>query len=260
MKIVAMFPSFKGDRATTPDFLTEIKGALPGHDTEVVPILNGFQTEEGACDAERLATELGFQPIVTSPRFDCLSGLAAALRQGYEYASRNDAEVVVRLDTAEHPVNQIAGLVQAAIEIQGLAIGDLDFTGCPDLLDPESPEGFAHDHAFKELYRQTTKRQLCLSCAHGFQVIWRPSISKMLTEVDEIFNQVALDLMATVQTEEIGWGFDGAWALSALAAKVPTTVVQVPAINKRDRPSAKVGKQLANALRVCRAAAHVYHW
>ena len=247
MKIIVMFPDYKGE-GSAGGFIEKILGVVP--DAIVVPVLNGL-TARGmdfiSLEAERV--EHCETVMAVSAK-----GLLSTLSMGYDTILDwyGDDVVVVRLDTAEHPVSAIPLLVRKAVEIQGMVIGDLTFG--EETLRSESIDEFAHRDSFPELWRQYTGGRLALSGAYGFQV-FAPGVLRNVYR----FAQDIVREARTMTAEEIEWGFDGAMALSAIGFEPPVVVEGVPAVTLRDRPRAKVAQQFARALLMCRAAESLRH-
>lgn len=245
--VVVMFPDYRGE-GSLGGFGGRILTVMPN--AIVVPVLNGLPREELRVISSRVSSLL-CRPIVA----ESAEGLLSTLVQGYREVLTQYGEeaTVVRLDTAEHPIASIPGLVQKALDTKGMVIGDLVFG--PETLRSESIDEFAHLNLFPELYRQATGGRLSISCAHGFQVFAPLVLPVILPTALKI-----IELVKAKATGKVEWGFDGAMALGAIAAGVPVSVEGVPATTLRDRPGAKVANQFANALQMCLAARQVYQY
>lgn len=161
--------------------------------------------------------------------------------------------IIVRLDTAEHPIVAIPDLIRTATETRGMVIGDLRFDEAT--MRTGSVDEFAHLDLFPELYDQTTGGKLKISCAHGFQV-FAPGICGRILPL-------ALQIVEKTREKEgksVAWGFDGAMALGAIACKdiIPVTVFPVQAEKMRDRSREKVASQFSGALKICLAALKLF--
>lgn len=235
-KIVVMFPDFKGE-GVQGKFGGKICSLL----FKLVPILNGLP--EG--DAKDLSEKLeGLFPVIS-----CGKGLLSTLVDGYQYCLNNFPDhTIVRLDTAEHPVEAISTLLNEIEQGADMVIGDLDFSGGSHLRE-SSVDQFAHLDLFPILYGQYTNGKLPLSCAHGFQVFAPGKLAPIFKGAKKIVAEVEENI------GHIEWGFDGAMALSAHMQELNVKIVKVPAETLRDRPRKKIGEQFDRALRMCRAAA-----
>jgi hypothetical protein len=217
-------------------------------DATFMPVLNGMLGPELMAIADKVR-KLNITPVISTGDYKLLGALVA----GYQAATNDDSVgEIVRLDTAEHPPEEIERLLRCANEINGMVIGDLDFGD--DHLVPGTVDEFAHLNLFPELYRQTTGGQLELSCAHGFQVFANSAVCKqVLHAADVIVQQVQKEL-----GEPLTWGFDGAMALAAIATGVPITVIRVKSETTRDRSRQKVAAQFAGALHMCRTYTRIF--
>jgi hypothetical protein len=242
-KVVVMFPDFKGEgcRGVFGKRLLKVcEGAT------LIPVLNGLPKEQ----LESIVSEVlpKFKPIVSEAK-----NLRGALESGYCRVIRNYPECyVVRLDTAEHPPEYIPQLLEVAEQNQGMVIGDLTFD--EKTLVPNTMDELVHLDIFPALYGQFSWGKLRISCAHGFQVFAPYKCSRVFAGAERIVGQAERELGSA-----IGWGFDGAMALSASCSLVPTPVdiVKVPAETVRNRDRKKIAIQFENALRMCLAAVSV---
>lgn len=244
--VVVIFPDAKG-QGVQGSFGGKILNQCP--DMRLVPILNGLPPEQLKEIAKNASSSGYFEPIISLGK-----GLKSALVDGYSYAVNNYPDsFVVRLDTAEHPVEYIQTLLDKADEAgRIMIIGDLDFSG-GDHLREGSIDQFAHLDLFPILYGQYSQGKLPISCAHGFQVFSPGVCEKVLLGALEIVTEVEKELGASAE-----WGFDGAMALSAYNLGVPVSIVKVSAETRRDRDRKKVADQFDRALRMCRAAERVF--
>ncbi|MEK9184078.1 MAG: hypothetical protein AAB890_03340, partial [Patescibacteria group bacterium] len=199
--IVVMFPDLKG-QGVQSSFGGKILHFQP--QAKLIPVLNGLSAGE----AQKLSKKLEglFFPVTSFGR-----GLLSTLVDGYQYCLNNFPDhVIVRLDTAEHPVEAIPALLREIERGADMVIGDLDFSkGCFQYLRENSIDEFAHLDLFPALYGQFTRGKLPLSCAHGFQVFAPGKLASIFEE--------AKNVVAEVEKEvgHVEWGFDGAMALSA---------------------------------------------
>lgn len=238
---IVIFPDFQG-KSSLKGFQRNLIETLGPDNTLIIPILNGSPAEE----LDRIAKEISndwCKPIIAEKA----TSLMEVLMAGYSHVLDSFPEtMVVRLDTAEHPINSINRLVYAANALGGMIIGDLEFDD--STLKEESIDRFIHLEIFPELYRQTTDGKLVLSCAHGFQVFPRGTLKPIFEAAQKI-----IEFAKEKSGEEIKWGLDGAMALGALLADIPVNVEKVSAIEPRNRTGEAIAKQYRNALRICMA-------
>lgn len=220
---VILYPDFCGHDLAPGKFADEI---LPYY-KNVVALVNGPQP------APVSRNDI---TIVQSP----VLGLAPSLRYGYRAAAAL-GEVVVRIDTAENPVEEIVALAKIA-STHGAAVCDL-------LFDPTSlREGSADEHSqldvFPTMFRLFTQDKLSLSGTHGFQA-WRSDVlQEVLPVAEELWDR------ASGPNNAMAWGFDAAMVLAAdLVGRTPVVITR-PAIALRDRPRLKIAKQHEAVLRV----------
>ncbi len=242
--LIVMFPD-QGGKGFRGEFGQRLMGMFAAEGAILMPILNGFSSQEEVELVVEEARRFGFMPSVSSE-----TGLLAALVEGYNVATGLTDHTIVRLDTAEHPVSFIRTLAETAERIDGMAIGDLEFG--PDTLKEGSLDEFAHLDIWPTLYGQYTQGKLPLSCAHGFQAFAPWVCVEILKAARDIVSDVEAELDASIT-----WGFDGAMALAAWGLGIPVEIVKVPAEKMRDRPRQKIVDQFSNALRMCRAASRI---
>lgn len=241
-KLVVMFPDYRGEATRhSLDFVERVKRVVPN--AVLVPVLNGLSKH----NLDKIAVDAaatGFQPVVAAEA----DGLLDTLVAGYTSVVRSyGGATVVRLDVAEHPPEAMPNLVQEAEARKVMVIGDLAFG--PSTFRKGSVDEFAHLDLFPELYRQFTGGRLIISCAHGYQVFAPGTLPKILERAQKI-----AACAQEIAGEKIKWGFDGAMALGAVAAKVQVVVKPVAAESLRDRPRQKVSQQFRAALSMCLAA------
>ncbi len=246
-----MFPDFKGEVSkagfSRGSFLYQLQGVVDRDDI-IMPVINGLASEE----AEKIyskAAELG--TMVTPVISERSEGLRGTLEDGYETALASGADIIVRLDTVEHPPTAIPRLVRG-LDADDVVVGDLDFSQA-GLLIVGTADEVAHLEIFPALYGQFTRGKVALSCAHGFQAFRRSACKQALANAKKIVDQTSVLIDGPVT-----WGFDGAMVLGAIAAGISVKVCPVPAESLRNREAKKVGAQFKNALTMCRAAAKIF--
>ncbi len=92
-------------------------------------------------------------------------------------------------------------------EIEGLAIGELDFTH-GGLVDGTYDQ-WTHTDVFPTMYKAMTGGKLSLSCAHGFQAITRTALEAVLP-----FTETLIQETEQATGAPLTWGFDSVMALS----------------------------------------------
>lgn len=242
-QVVILFPDYQGKEFFLGDasvFMRRVREAMP--EAILVPILNGTVADSISEGTEIITNNPQLQPIIARHA----QGLRSALEVGYAFAiSEYPEAIVVRLDTAEHPPEEIPRLTQAIQETGvDMIIGDLAFD--ETTLRTGSADYFAHINFFPTLYYFFAKLQL--SCAHGFQVFAPGALQKIFPIAQKI-------------AQEAGnppWGFDGAMAIAARIANMLAIILQVQAEKMRDRPLEKVLDQLGKAMQMCLAAQRLY--
>lgn len=246
MKLVVMYPDYKA--LGIVDFTRRIKEVVP--DAIVVPVVNGLSESEFA-DAERT----WWADCVSDDVLVCAreaQGLLSTLQAGYSAIAQTYRDTpIVRLDTAEHPIEEIPRLARAAMDCGGMAIGDLAFD--EHTLRKGSVDEFAHRDLFPTLFRETTSGRLAISCAHDFQAFAPGRLAGVFHGASLIRRRVELK-----KVHPIEWGFDAAMALAAVGLDVPVTVCPVQATTLRDRPRAKIAVQFSRALQMCLAARQIF--
>lgn len=248
--LVVLFPAGKGE--VPEGFVKLVRGGLAGSSfaPTLLPVLNGLPVEELDHRAERFRGE-SMEPVVYAGG----GGLVGALCAGYAHVKSVYGDTpVVRLDTAEHPPEHIPELVARAIEIEGMVVGDLDFSAGG--LRADSPDEFAHLDFFPALYAEMTRGRVAISCAHGFQAFASGEIcGKVFAGALEILECVERD-----KGEPVKWGLDGAMPVAAAGLGVPLEVVKVLAESERDRPRKKIVDQSLSAVRILCAASKVFRF
>ena len=249
-EVVVMLPDFKGEWV----MLVECEPVLSRRfeDFHVVPVLNGSPADDLERVAE-IAQGLGFEPLVTDAQ-----GLVASLIDGYAHVMEQYPGIdVVRMDTKEHPPIFIPELLAAARRVEGMAVGDLDFSS--GHLTPDSPDEFVHLWTLPELTRQFSGGAFELSCAHGYQAFFGPALPpifagghRIVLEAEREMRELDLD------KPTIRWGFDVSMPLSAAFAGLDVEVVKVPATEPRNRSNQKIADQVSNITRLGRAAERVF--
>lgn len=208
-------------------------------EAEIVAVVNG-------------ASETWMQPQVYDDNdvivIRSKPGLLTALQFGYKYVAKNYPDLpVVRLDTAEHPLEHIPAMLQElrrAPDVK-MIIGDLSFE-IGRTLAAGTMDATAHLVVVPEIYRAASGGALPISGAHGFQAFATGADCALaLAIADLIVDDVSERLGKT-----IGWGFDGAMALGALYAQLNPRILPVPAEQMRDRSTVKIMAQIEGAMQI----------
>lgn len=174
--------------------------------------------------------------IVRSPH----NGLAGSLPYGYEYAM-NLGEVVLRIDTNEHPMH-VATMVADQARACGAAVGDPVYgTGT---LAPHTPDELAQLDVFPALFRRVTGGALGLTGSHGLQAWSSEALERVLPAAKLLFEEAS-------GVEPLPWGFDAAMVLAGLREGVSPTVVHYEAPSLRNRGRERIASQFDCVLRVC---------
>ncbi len=239
MPLRIAYPDYDG-KGSVGEFGKKIAEMYP--EAMLVPILNGKDQEMLRQISRSLKKP--FNPVVVGGQ-----GLLQATLEGYESITNfwgNDP--VIKLDTAEHPLEWIGPLAERAKKINGFVVGDLDFSGNPELLVEGTPDWFAHVFVFPSLYGRATRGLLPLSCAHGFQAFAAGVLPRILAEIRTLLQDVKQRW-----GEKPRYGLDGAAALAAVGLSIPVERILVPGYLKRNRPAPKVGEQTDAAIRMCLA-------
>ncbi|MDD3774126.1 MAG: hypothetical protein PHW50_02510 [Patescibacteria group bacterium] len=241
---IIVFPDYLG-KACGGDFAKSLLKMYPG--IEVVAMVNGgtkYEMQEAAQTALP-----GIIPFITLSK-----GVVASLLKSYEHIIANypDDQSVVRLDTAEHPIEYVAALAAKAEEIGGMTIGDLDFAAGG--LVPGSLDEAIHLIVFPEMYNYFSGGHFSISCAHGFQAYGGKVFETIVNGAWKIVQEAERKLGTFPQ-----WGLDGAMALSAAMQNIPVEVIPVPAMSKRNRPTPKVFQQWEANYNICLAAEKVFN-
>lgn len=259
-QIVVMFPAqIKPEEVIErmkelTQFVNSVLSRVPG--AFVVPLLNGPNMDVlSDCNKEFAKIDcIGFS---VNNRY----GLNGVLKDGYKTLCNVHPEaVIVRMDDKEHPVDQIRVLIDKALVEQAMIVGDLVFERGE--IEPGSGEDVINNWIFPDLYSAATRRKdLGLSCAHGFQVF--PS-SEMCLKIVNIASQIILEAAKRAETP-VTWGWDGAMVMAA--AHLEKTVVRtgikvvrvpIPAVETRKRDPEKIHDQFRNHLNNCLAAERLF--
>lgn len=234
MTLYVLYPDFAGE-GTVAGFAERISELYPT--AQVVAVVNGGNPPE-LPSRERFT-------VLRSER----DGVVGALTVGYQYCmERDDLDVVVRLDTAEHPLEQIQEVADRAAAGGG-CIGDLD---CRSVQVVGSVDEYAQSDVVPALFAAATGGGLVLGGAHGMQG-WRGD------KLEVVFGEAASIHAAAAERFDgpLRWGFDAAMALAGLEHCEPLEVRRIDAEGPRNRQRSKVTAQVAAIAAVaCSAAAH----
>lgn len=241
-EFVILFPDLRGENARG-SFGQLLVKLYP--QARIVPILNGASKERLEMVAEKLSAP--FEPVIA--RGD---GLLNALRTGYAHVfGKYGSLPVVRIDTDEHPPSFIPTLIETAVRLKAVVVGDLSFG--PGTLRHGSLDEFTNVSLFPNLYRHFTGGRITLSGAYGFQA-FAPTIGpSVLIEAERIVREAEREV-----GRSFTWGWDGAMILGALGAHLPVEVHAVPADVMRDRSADKITRQLEDTLAICCAASRLF--
>jgi hypothetical protein len=243
MALKIVFPDYEG-AASSGEFGAQLATQYP--EAALIPVLNGKNREK----LEQIAKALTkpFKPLMVTGE-----GLLAAMFEGYEHiAQESGGETVVKLDTAEHPIEWIKQLAVQAETIKGFVVGDLEFTD-PKLLVEGTSDWFAHTHVFPALYAAATRKKLPLSGAHGFQAFGPGVLPVVLARAKDILKEVE-----QCWGSKPRFGLDGALALSAALQGLPVKRIAIPGSIKRNRPVDKIAEQTDAAIKMCLASERVF--
>jgi hypothetical protein len=234
MRLVISFPDFRGQHS---------------QEFGIAPILNGPDEAELLHVAERL--EKPFHPVVVKGQ-----GLLPATLEGYEALTSAASggtfnnHTIIKIDTAEHPIEKIGLLAERAEKIGGFVVGDLEFD--EKTLVTGTPDWYVHVHTFPLLYGLATKGKLALSCAHGFQAFGPGVCTQALVGIKRIFAEVQLQWGSVPR-----FGLDGAMAIACSMQNIAVERVGIPAITLRNRDAAKIDEQTRAHMQICMAGMRV---
>lgn len=224
---VALYPDLNGEGLRAGGFADH----LLQHYEVVVAVVNGAPAPPENPVRDGLH-------VVHSP----VTGLAGALPVGYAYASQL-GEIVVRMDTNEHPI-AVTQTVVAVAEQHGAAVGDPDYG--PGTLMPHTPDQFAQRDVFPTLFRHVTGGQIELTGSHGLQAWSRTHLQRVLPTAERLFAEASGE-------DPMPWGFDAAMVLASLLEGTPAVTVHYKPTEMRNRERARIGSQHECVLRVCLA-------
>ena len=213
-----------------------------GKTAALVPIING---KTGVVlDKAEVGRQCGFTPVLVSYPL----GLRDVLMRGYDFVSAlyQDA-IVVRLDTEDHPLDEIDYLIRGALET-GMSVGCLTLSHLA--ATPGSIEDFVNADLFPSLFGQFTGNKLILTGASGFKV-FAPGVC------GRVFPGAKRVMYAAERVSEpiqLRYGFDFAMILSAFYQNIPIHVRWIPTNRPENKPRKRIIEQFNCALRVCRAA------
>ena len=241
-KIVIMFPDHYGhgfQRQFGKDLLQKF-----GSVAKIVPIINSEDPSLLNKETEK-ARASGIIPITANNTF----GLRSVLQKGYKHISSiYPKAIVVRLDTEDHPLEEIDYLVHDAIVVRGMSVGCLTLS--PKAATPGSMEDFVNADLFPALFRQFTDGKLTLTGASGFKAFAPSVCGKILPgaiKIMEKAGQISSPL-------HLRYGFDFAMILSAFHQNIPIHIKYIPTDLPEKKPRLRIIKQFGCALYLCRAA------
>ena len=241
MKILVMFPDYKGQVITGPvgEKLLELQKNSK-HEISFLSILNGGEKEE----MEKILN------LPTHPFFHktfCKEkGLTHALLHGYAWVMENrlnQEHIVVRFDPDEHPIEDIEYIAR---------VTNIQNYGRPTIsvwefkLDKEiasEAEILVNENIFPHMYKTYTDGKVSLTNTHGFQCFAPGTISKILPLAKKI-----VESTEEYTGETLMWGMDAIMILSAAYSPDYLRIVKrkIRPEKIRDRPIAKIGKQIEN--------------
>lgn len=235
-----MFPDYKGQVITGEigEKLLEFQKNSE-HEISFLSILNGGEKEE----MEKILN------LPTHPFHKTLceeKGLTHTLLHGYEWVLENNFDkdyVVVRFDPDEHPIDKIEHL---AFKTYNLYDGEPNmsiFEFALDKTNASDDEIAVNENIFPDMYKTYTNGKLSLSNTHGFQAFAPKTISKILPIAKKI-----VEFTEEQTGETLMWGMDAIMALSAVYYEYSLLGYKktIKPIKRRDRPIAKIGKQIEN--------------
>ncbi len=240
MKILVMFPDYKGQVITGPvgEKLLEFQKNSK-HEVSFLSILNGGEKEE----MEKI---LNSETPSFQKTFCEKKGLTHALLHGYTWVMENrlnQEHIVVRFDPDEHPIENIEYIARAT-NIENYSrptISVWEFK-----LDKEiasEAEILVNENIFPHMYKTYTDGKVSLTNTHGFQCFAPGTISKILPLAKKI-----VESTEEYTGETLMWGMDAIMILSAAYStgnlKIAKHKIRPEKI--RDRPIAKIGKQIEN--------------
>lgn len=164
-------------------------------------------------------------------------GLARSLRYGY-HSAVGRADVIVRVDTQEHPFGRIDHLAEAAWK-HGVAVGDLQFD--VSTLREGSLEHHMQVRAFPDIFDLFTEGRLRMTGSHGMQA-WRADVLKEVLPVAERIWDRA-DVRGAMR-----WGFDASMLLAADTLGITPHVKRYHAEKLRDRSRETVAGQYSDVM------------
>jgi hypothetical protein len=241
MRLVITFPDFRGEHSQ--EFGERLAAAYP--EAVIAPILNGPDQAMLRLVAERL--EAPFWPVVVKGQ-----GLLLATLEGYEALTEQFPDhTIVKIDTAEHPIQKIETLAKRAENIAGFVVGDLEFD--ERTLVTGTPDWYVHLHTFPLLYGLATKGKLSLSCAHGFQAFGPGVCKQALTAAKRILAEIERQWGSMPR-----FGLDGAMALACSVQGISVERIGIPAITLRNRDAAKIDEQTRAHMQICLAGTKIF--
>lgn len=255
-RYIITFPDHYGDevRAAATQVGKSFIGSLASANPEamIVPMINGLTGEE-----------IGKLPPL--PKLGAwvhlrVSGGDSALRVMYDMYNSfwqcgyRDLPLV-RMDNAEHPVADIATLLErlAKNPDASVAIGDIGVIG-KNLIEG-SFDWQAHRLVFPELFAMATSGKVRVSCGYGFFAF--RSVDTMLS-IFEIAKRIVASANATA-VPSLRWGMDAAMVLGAVVLDRKIDVLPlVPEPGIRNRHDDVVQAQLHATIAMMDAAHRLF--
>lgn len=239
--MIIVWPDFEG-RGALGAFGQEMVGEF-GEAAICIPVVNGLPYDEQTRIVQAIRSKYpSFRPTASNDK-----GIVAALTAGYENAiviAPDDC--VVRLDTDEHPIDQISVLAAEAVSSSGVAIGDLTFTD--KTLVAGSLDEMAHLDIWPIMSRMATglirdDEGVVVSCAFGFNAYGEGVLKQLLPLAKTIVRKASL-----IASEPVTWGFDMAMLVAASILGLPVTKIPITAQKARNRSRGKITHQFTGNL------------
>lgn len=245
-KLAIIVPDLNGEHSFTYlrggfCIFTKIKRLHP--EAYIIPALNG--TEANLSEAMAIS-RFGFYPLICSP------GLAYTLNKAYTKTGNTD--VVVRLDTEEHPVQYVGELADRASQIEGVVVGDLEHG--EELMPRDSFEYYSNSQITPKLFSAATGGKLIISGAHGFCAISKRVLPLLRSQAYRIWCKAG----EKSKKSDLNWGFDAMIYLAAIGLGVPIEVVRIPATHFRSRDRRKILDQRFADEMAINAAKEIFGW
>lgn len=244
MKILVMFPDYKGQVITGPigEKLFEFQKNSK-HEISFLSILNGDEEED--MDKILLSPTLPFYKTICIKK-----GLTHTLLHGYEWVLENNFDkdyVVVRFDPDEHPIKKINEIAQLTNNINDTKPAMVIYEFKLDEKIASEDEILVNENIFPNMYEAYTNGKLSLTNTHGFQAFAAGTISEILPMAKKI-----VEFTEEYTGEALMWGMDAIMALSAVYHPNYLLVYKktIRPEKIRDRPIEKISKQIENHARL----------